>query len=136
VCSSLLCMSFVVGEMMYSIAKCWSYFRLNIGRPRLSHYPIHDRFPFVCRWKGKHTGPTANRDVTFYRKSLDSLKPSEVDWCPYIHIKDALLPNHIRGSLILGRSNTMLIWFDKAERHLPDRCLRQFGIRQPIPLDV
>lgn len=30
----------------------------------------------------------------------------------------------------------MLICFDKAERHLPDRCLRQFGIRQPIPLDV
>ena len=30
----------------------------------------------------------------------------------------------------------MLICFDKAERHLPDRCLRQFGLRQPIPLDV
>lgn len=119
-----------------TMLQCWSYFRLNIGRPRLSHDPIHDRFPFVCRWKGKHTGPTANRDVTFYRKSLDSLKPSEVDWCPYIHINDALLPNHIRGTLILGRSNTMLICFDKAERHLPDRCLRQFGIRQPIPLDV
>nr|GEX22432.1 aminotransferase-like mobile domain-containing protein [Tanacetum cinerariifolium] len=65
-----------------TMLQCWSYFRLNIGRPRLSHDPIHDRFPFVCRWKGKHTGPTANRDVTFYRKSFDSLKPSEVDWCP------------------------------------------------------
>jgi len=29
----------------------------------------------------------------------------------------------------------MLICFDKAERHLPDRCLRQYGngICQPIP---
>jgi len=30
----------------------------------------------------------------------------------------------------------MLICFDKAERHLPDRCLRQYGMLQPIPEDV
>ena len=30
----------------------------------------------------------------------------------------------------------MLICFDKAERHMPDRCLRQFGIPQPIPENV
>lgn len=30
----------------------------------------------------------------------------------------------------------MLICFDKAERHLPDRCLRQFGMNQTIPEDV
>ncbi|GMP67713.1 hypothetical protein CsSME_00027606 [Camellia sinensis var. sinensis] len=30
----------------------------------------------------------------------------------------------------------MLICFDKAERHLPDRCLRQYGMQQPIPEDV
>lgn len=119
-----------------TLLQCWSYFRLNIGRPRLNHDPRHDRFPFVFRWKGKHTGPTTNRDVAFYRKALDSLKPSEVEWCPYVNISDEMLPEDIRDNLILGRSNTMLICFDKAERHLPDRCLRQFGLRQPIPLDV
>lgn len=119
-----------------TLLQCWSYFRLNIGRPRLNHDPSHDRFPFVFRWKGKHTGPTTNRDVAFYRKALDSLKPSEVEWCPYINISEAILPEGIRDNVILGRSNTMLICFDKAERHLPDRCLRQFGLRQPIPLDV
>lgn len=30
----------------------------------------------------------------------------------------------------------MLICFDKAERHLPDRCLRQFGMNQTVPADV
>lgn len=30
----------------------------------------------------------------------------------------------------------MLICFDKAERHLPDRCLRQFGMHQTIPEEV
>lgn len=42
----------------------------------------------------------------------------------------------IKESLILRASETVLICFDKAERHLPDRCLRQFGILQPIPKDV
>lgn len=30
----------------------------------------------------------------------------------------------------------MLICFDKAERHLPNRCLRQYGMNQSIPDDV
>ena len=30
----------------------------------------------------------------------------------------------------------MLICFDKAERHLPNRCLRQYGMPQSIPEDV
>lgn len=30
----------------------------------------------------------------------------------------------------------MLICFDKAERHLPDRCLRQYGMIQSIPEEV
>lgn len=58
--------------------QCWSHFHLNIGRPKLNHDPTHDRFPFVLRWKGKQSGPTANRDVVFYRKALDSLKPCDV----------------------------------------------------------
>lgn len=119
-----------------TLLQCWCYYRLNVGRPKLNQDPNHDRFPLVLRWKGKQSGPTTNRDVAFYRKALDSLKPSDVEWCPYSNINDAILPEDIRGNLILGRSNTMLICFDKAERHLPDRCLRQFGMKQPIPLDV
>lgn len=30
----------------------------------------------------------------------------------------------------------MLICFDKAERHHPDRCLRQFGMHQTVPEEV
>lgn len=30
----------------------------------------------------------------------------------------------------------MLLCFDKAEMHLPDRCLRQLGMHQTIPKDV
>lgn len=47
-----------------------------------------------------------------------------------------VIPEETRNSLVLGRSKTMLICFDKAERHLPNRVLRQYGMLQPIPEDV
>ncbi|XP_051151701.1 protein MAIN-LIKE 2-like isoform X2 [Andrographis paniculata] len=119
-----------------TLLQCWSYYHMNIGRPKLHHDPIHECFPFVLRWKGKHSGPTSNRDVSFYRKALDSLKHTEVDWCPYANISHTVIPDSVLNQLILGRSKTMLICFDKAERHLPDRCLRQFGMHQTVPEDV
>ncbi|KAL1191812.1 Protein MAIN-LIKE 2 [Cardamine amara subsp. amara] len=119
-----------------TLLQCWSYYHLNIGRPKLNREPVHDHFPFVLRWKGKQNGPTANRDVVFYRKALDVLKPCEVEWLPYENMDGRYIPEHIRNSLQLGRSKTMLISFDKAERHLPDRCLKQFGLFQGIPEDV
>ncbi|KAJ6941125.1 protein MAIN-LIKE 2-like [Populus alba x Populus x berolinensis] len=119
-----------------TLLQCWSYFHLNVGRPKLNRDPIHDHFPFVLRWKGKQSGPTTNRDVVFYRKALDSLKTTDVEWLPYKIMDSTVIPKDIKNTLILGRSKTMLICFDKAERHLPDRCLRQYGMLQPIPEDV
>lgn len=43
------------------------------------------------------------------------------------------IPEDIKASLILWESRTMLLCFDKVESHLPDRCLRQFGMHQTIP---
>ncbi|CAN1838251.1 Protein MAIN-LIKE 2 [Linum perenne] len=60
----------------------------------------------------------------------------QVEWLPYKYMDTTSVPEAIQETLILGRSKTMLICFDKAERHLPDRCLRQYGMCQPIPEDV
>ncbi|XP_008229377.1 PREDICTED: serine/threonine-protein phosphatase 7 long form homolog [Prunus mume] len=119
-----------------TLLQCWSYFHLNIGRPKLNTDSMHDRFPLVLSWKGKQSGPTTNRDVVFYRKALDSLKSSDVEWLPYRNMDSTVIPEDIKSNLILGRSKTMLICFDKAERHLPNRCLRQYGMFQSIPEDV
>ncbi|KAI4304733.1 hypothetical protein MLD38_040207 [Melastoma candidum] len=116
-----------------TLLQCWSYYHLNVGRPKLKHDAVQDCFPYVLRWKGKQIGPTANRDVIYYRKALDALKPCDVEWLPYRNMDSTVIPEDIKWNLNLGRSKTMLICFDKAERHLPDRCLRQCGIPQPIP---
>ena len=60
----------------------------------------------------------------------------QVEWLPYRNMDSTLIPEDIKVNLILGRSKTMLICFDKAERHLPNRCLRQYGMLQSIPEDV
>ncbi|XP_021729680.1 protein MAIN-LIKE 2-like [Chenopodium quinoa] len=133
--ASLRSQSTVSGGL--TLLQCWSYFHLNIGRPKLPQDSYYDTFPLVLRWKGKQNGPTTNRDITFYRKALDSLKPADVDWFPYQNVDPMVIPDNIASSLILGRSKTMLICFDKAERHLPDRCMRQYGMpNQPIPESV
>ncbi|XVE78335.1 hypothetical protein DITRI_Ditri13aG0136500 [Diplodiscus trichospermus] len=119
-----------------TLLQCWSYYHLNIGRPTLNKDPIQDHFPLVFRWKGTRSGPTKNRDVVFYRKALDSLKPSDVEWLPYKYMDSAIIPQEITRTLVFGRSQTMLISFDWAERHHPNRVLRQYGMPQPIPEDV
>ncbi|KNA25613.1 hypothetical protein SOVF_005040 [Spinacia oleracea] len=133
--ASLRSQSTVSGGL--TLLQCWSYLHLNIGRPKLPQDSYYDNFPLVLRWKGKQSGPTTNRDITFYRKALDSLKPADVDWFPYQNIDPMVIPDDIASSLIPARSKTMLICFDKAERHLPDRCVRQYGMpHQPIPESV
>lgn len=71
-------LNYVLQRLCRSFLQCWSYYHLNVGRPKLHHDPIHECFPFVLRWKGKQSGPTSNRDVVFYRKALDSLKATDV----------------------------------------------------------
>lgn len=60
----------------------------------------------------------------------------QVEWVPYQNMDSFVIPENIKNNSYLWRSRTMLICFEKAERHLPDRCLRQYGMVQPIPEDV
>ncbi|XP_027908580.1 protein MAIN-LIKE 2-like [Vigna unguiculata] len=118
-----------------TLVQCWSYSRLNVGLPKFNQEPDTNCFPFVLKWKGK-SGCRTKCNVVSYRKALDSLNPCDVQWLPYKDLDSTAIPEDTKASLILRASRTMLLCFDKAERHLPDRCLRQFGLHQTIPKDV
>lgn len=60
------------------LLQCWSYYHLNVGRPKLKEDPACDHFPFVLRWKRKQNAVTVKNDVVFYRNALDSLKACDV----------------------------------------------------------
>lgn len=60
-------------------------------------------------------------------------KQIQVQWLPYKDLDLAVVPDYIKDNLNLKTSKTILICCDKAERYVPDRCLRQFGMAQPIP---
>ncbi|XP_057735669.1 protein MAIN-LIKE 2-like [Arachis stenosperma] len=118
-----------------TLVQCWSYSRLNVGQPKFNQEPYIDSFPYVLKWRGKSCTRT-KCNVLSYRKALDSLNASDVHWLPYKDMDYTTIPEDIKSSLILRASRTMLLCFDKAERHLPDRCLRQFGMHQTIPKDI
>ncbi|KAG5036408.1 Protein MAIN-LIKE 2 [Glycine max] len=118
-----------------TLVQCWCYSRLNVGLPKFNQEPDNNCFPFVLKWKGK-SGARTKCNVVSYRKALDSLNPCDVQWLPYKDMDCTAIPEDIKASLILRASRTMLLCFDKAERHLPDRCLRQFAMHQTIPKDV
>ncbi|GMY34611.1 protein MAIN-LIKE 2-like [Fagus crenata] len=132
--ASLKTQSTVSGSL--TLLQCWSYYRLNVGRPRFNQEPNQGCFPLVLWWKGKQSGSRMKCNIVLYRKALDSLKPCDVEWLPYKDIDHTVIPEDIKNTLTLRASRTMLICFEKAERHLPDRCLRQFGMLQGIPKDV
>ncbi|KAM5584603.1 protein MAIN-LIKE 2-like [Rosa sericea] len=132
--ASLKSQSTISGSL--TLLQCWSYYRLNVGNPKFNQEPNDGFFPFALRWKGRATGPRSNSNIVTYRKALDSLQPSDVKWLPYRDLDYSPEMEDFKESLILRASETVLICFDKAERHLPDRCLRQFGMLQPIPKDV
>ena len=75
--------------MLVLLLQCWSYYHLDIGRLKLNQDPFHVPFPLVLKWKGKQSGPTANRDLMFYRKALDSLKSCDVSFLSYVIQFDA-----------------------------------------------
>ncbi|XP_057455217.1 protein MAIN-LIKE 2-like isoform X2 [Lotus japonicus] len=118
-----------------TLVQCWSYSRLNVGRPKFNQEPDNICFPYVLKWKGK-SGSRTKCNAVSYRKALDSLKSCDVHWLPYKDMDFTAIPEDIKSCLNLRASRTMLLCFDKAERHLPDRCLRQFGMYQNIPKDV
>ncbi|XP_057540721.1 protein MAIN-LIKE 2-like [Amaranthus tricolor] len=106
--------------------RTWIYEYFPAFRP----HPRRDDVPNTTRaemWTPKKVGRELDRLISF-RKVLDSMTETQVEWTPYNCGAAALLNEHPRTTVIGG-----ITCFDVVEVYLPERALRQIGFVQSIP---
>ncbi|KAH6764973.1 hypothetical protein C2S51_016222 [Perilla frutescens var. frutescens] len=103
----------------------------------LEHFPILGRpqpntdyragHPYAMRWAQQAHGTLSEDAVRAYRVRLDTLRPEDVVWDPYVRLRD-------------GGERSEVTFYegcitacDIVEPYLPDQVLRQVGRVQTIP---
>ncbi|XP_020272052.1 serine/threonine-protein phosphatase 7 long form homolog [Asparagus officinalis] len=120
-----------------TLLQIWSWERLHMGTPDLREARALDgHIPLGCRWNVSRSWQTSPKGhENFYRNELDQMEDEQVKWMPYELVLESL-PDICREGEDVWRARVPLICFEIVEMHLPDRVLRQFGLRQHIPAPV
>ncbi|XP_012827786.1 PREDICTED: serine/threonine-protein phosphatase 7 long form homolog [Erythranthe guttata] len=83
--------------------------------------------PWCKRWQVIHHIPKDEDILVDYRRRLDSMRPSDVNWTPFgLEVASEVGKTVHHGTIR---------WMDTVEPYMPDRVLRQFGFRQIKPAD-
>ena len=77
--------------------------------------------------------PPRNAGIPYYRKLLDRLEDSMVNWQPYMNVMH-LMPSRVQEQREVWATPIPLIHFWIVEHYYPDRVMRQFGLRQIMPI--
>ncbi|XP_061358364.1 serine/threonine-protein phosphatase 7 long form homolog [Gastrolobium bilobum] len=109
------------------LLQIWAWIRFPPIAPPLPPHPESGthygcRFNVVQKFKP--------HEVTHYRATLDTLCRDEVVWQPYIEYE---WPDVTPEQQYLWLAPTPIIYFHTVEACQSDRCMRQFGLNQPIP---
>ncbi|XP_071938942.1 serine/threonine-protein phosphatase 7 long form homolog isoform X1 [Coffea arabica] len=90
--------------------------------------------PLGSRWKERfrHKKGVAH-NLELYRNQLDRLKEGEFIWRPYTPEVTAQLPSYCLSGQAIWHTVSPLICFSIVEWHLPNRVMRQFGLKQMKP---
>ncbi|XP_073318086.1 serine/threonine-protein phosphatase 7 long form homolog [Primulina huaijiensis] len=90
--------------------------------------------PYGARWRRRFSWThTAHHSVRIMRDMLDRMVEGQFLWTVY-DMESPEVGRILNGDRIyLCRSACTLINFHIVEMHRPERCLRQFGMRQGIP---
>ncbi|XP_020253751.1 serine/threonine-protein phosphatase 7 long form homolog [Asparagus officinalis] len=117
-----------------TLLQIWSWERLHMGTPDLREARALDgHIPLGCRWNVSRSWQTSPKGhENFYRNELDQMEDEQVKWMPYELVLESL-PDICREGEDVWRARVPLICFEIVEMHVPDRVLRQFGLRQHIP---
>ncbi|XP_021757879.1 serine/threonine-protein phosphatase 7 long form homolog [Chenopodium quinoa] len=135
------------------VLQFWAWEHIHVGRPgrpaihrrgeqdQDDQYQAYDAPPlptpdeaYGCRWVvPRLTHAHAARGLPYYRDALDRLTEDQVTWDPYVPDLVDAMPPHLLDHQAEWRARVPLICFEVVESHLPDRVMRQFGLRQTIP---
>ncbi|CAL1407336.1 unnamed protein product [Linum trigynum] len=92
---------------------------------------------YGCRWDGASTCDNlAQHKLVEYRRRLERLWEGEIKFDPYPANIDHWHLQQFPENIGQWCMRVPLICLGTVEWHLPDRCLRQFGREQCIPLEV
>jgi len=122
------------------LLQLWSWERFHVGRP-LVRSPLcteigieQDLPPIGFRWVGARTqSENATRCLKQYRDELNLQRVDQVKWERYLQIERSTLPPLCTRDADLWLTQAPLINFPIVEMYLPERVMRQFGLRQCIP---
>jgi Plant mobile domain len=119
------------------LLQMWVWTRFPLGRPT-PHFLPNDLQgeAFGARWRAPHVfADEPHRSITLYRRWIDTLTDSEVNWWPY---QDVMLELSeiccFDTKCEMWFYNGPLILFWMVEWYTPERVMRKFGIEQLIPL--
>ncbi|KAL0921344.1 hypothetical protein M5K25_008407 [Dendrobium thyrsiflorum] len=103
--------------------------RLYVGRPTLRVPHIYDLGgrPLGCRWAEDRIRELPTGNTMTYRDEFDGLRVSQVSMAPYTEEVLVALPQQCHEGRDIWRARVPLISWKRAEWHLPDRVMRQFG---------
>ncbi|KAL8123664.1 hypothetical protein AgCh_011589 [Apium graveolens] len=120
------------------LVQLWAWTRLPTLAPIPSPPPMDIwgdlAGPYALRWCGpKSYADVSSHVVCVHQLSLDVLVPPQFIWMPYTDVLDTL-DEHCREDSAIWCYRGPLICFYIVEQHQPDRCVRQFGMVQDIPV--
>lgn len=128
------------------LLQLWAWDRFpHIAPHRLHREQVHTgnddvgqqlpRGPLATRWMDDFSVTDVSTHVLHsYRYHLDRQTPNQVIWQPYTPDVIGELPEYCFSGRDIWRTVSPLICFYIVEWHRPDRVLRQFGLRQGIPV--
>ncbi|KAK4708301.1 hypothetical protein R3W88_029226 [Solanum pinnatisectum] len=92
------------------------------------------RGPRATRWFAHFSWTdTTKHMLKVFRDALDSMTEDQFIWEPYSDDLIESLPDYCRIGRDIWRVRAPIFCWDVVEVHLPDRVMRQFGLKQTIP---
>ncbi|XP_044976986.1 serine/threonine-protein phosphatase 7 long form homolog isoform X2 [Hordeum vulgare subsp. vulgare] len=122
------------------LLQLWSWEHSHVGRPLARSSSLvetdipQDSPPIGFRWVGARAqSENATRCLKQYRDELNLQRADQLKWEPYMLIESSSLPPLCTKDADLWITQAPLINFPIVEMYLPERVMRQFGLRQCIP---